>query len=274
MTQINKDTMVCISVAACPSNFGTTIHNAAYRALGLNFFYKAFQVSDIAGAITGVRALGIRGCSVSMPFKETVIQYLDVLDDTACSVGAVNTIVNNEGYLTGYNTDAYGAKVVLQMLEIRKDDQVLLIGAGGVARAIKYALQQLRITNVLISNRDSQKAEKLAKDTEFRKIPWSARNEVKVDVLINATPIGMKTDINAMPVSENSLHDCRVVMDVVVSPMESRLIREAERLGKKVAHGYEMSLHQAAAQFRLYTGVDAPLDVMRVSIETLLKSTE
>jgi len=107
-----------------------------------------------------------------------------------------------------------------------------------------------------------------------RAIPWSARNEVKVDVLINATPIGMKPDINAMPVSESSLRDCRAVMDVVVSPMESRLIREAKRLGKKVAHGYEMSLHQAAAQFRLYTVVDAPLDVMRVSIETLLKSTE
>ena len=270
--EINKDTKVCISVAARASNFGTTLHNAAYRALGLNFFYKAFQISDIAEAIIGVRALGIRGCSVTMPFKESVIQYLDSLDDTARAVGAVNTIVNDNGYLTGYNTDAHGARTVFGTLKIRKDDRVLLIGAGGVAGAIKYAFRQLGITNVLVSNRDSQRAEKLIKGTEFRAIPWSARNDTRVDVLVNATPVGMKPDINAMPVSESLLRNCRIVSDVIVAPMESRLIREAKRLGKKVARGYEMSLHQAAAQFRLYTGVDAPLDTMRASMEILLKS--
>ena len=274
MIQINKDTRICISVAARPSNFGTTVHNVAYRALGLNFCYKAFQVSDIAGVITGVRALGIRGCSITMPFKEVVVQYLDSLDDTARAIGAVNTIVNNEGCLIGYNTDVNGAKVVLRTLEIRKDDQVLLIGAGGVAGAIKYALQQLGITNVLVSNRNGQKAEKLVKGTEFRTIPWSVRNEARVDVLINATSIGMKPGIDEMPVSESLLRGCRAVMDVIVTPMESRLIREAERLEKKVVRGYEMSLHQAASQFRLYTGARAPLDVMRAGIEALLKSTE
>ncbi len=270
MTHINKDTIVCISIAAHPSNFGTTVHNAAYRALGLNFIYKAFQVSDIAGAITGVRALGIRGCSVTMPFKETVIQYLDVLDDTARATGAVNTIVNEEKYLTGYNTDSYGAKIILHTLDIGKNDQILLLGAGGVARAIKYALQQLKIKNVIISSRNRQNADKLILDTEYSTIPWSSRNETNIDILINATPVGMKPDINKMPVNLDVLYHCRTVMDVVVSPAETMLIREAKKLKKNVVHGYEMSLHQAAAQFTLYTGINAPLDVMRESIKNIL----
>src|SRR3990172_6053257 len=106
--QIEKDTQLCISVAARPSNFGTTIHNAVFRKLGLNFIYTAFGITDIAGAVVGVRALGIRGCSVSMPFKEAVIPYLDALDPAARTIGAVNTVVNDSGRLTGYNTDIAG----------------------------------------------------------------------------------------------------------------------------------------------------------------------
>lgn len=273
MIDINKDTVVCISIATRPSNFGMTVHNAAYHALGLNFIYKAFHVSDIAGTITGVRALGIRGCSVTMPFKETVIQYLDILDDTARIIGAVNTIVNDGKYLTGYNTDLYGAKIVLQTLDIEKNDNVLLLGSGGIARAIKHALQQLKVKNVTVTSRNYKNAEKFIQgkydDTEYSVVPWFSRNEVNADILINATPIGMKPDINTMPINLDTLHRYRTVIDVVVSPIETMLIKEAKKLGKSVVHGYEMSLHQAAAQFLLYTGIDAPLDIMQKSIMTI-----
>lgn len=270
--RFNKDTILCISVAERPGNFGTTVHNAAYEALGLNFAYKAFGIADIAGAITGVRALGIRGCSVSMPFKEAVMKHLDALHPTAQVIGAVNTVVNEEGYLTGYNTDADGAKVALETLGIRKNDTILLLGAGGAARAILYALQQLQVTRVVVANRDLQKARKLAEYGGSEAIEWSARNQARVDVLINATPVGMEPAIDQMPVNEGVVYGCRAVMDVVVSPAETRLIKEAKKLGKQVALGHEMSLHQATAQFRLYTGVGPPLDVMRASIETLLRS--
>ena len=268
---VNKDTVMCISVASRPSNFGTTVHNAAYRALGLDFLYKAFGISDIAGAIAGVRALGIRGCSVSMPFKEAVIEYLDELDATAQSIGAVNTVVNDNEYLTGYNTDAYGAQIALQTLDIQSSDRVLLLGAGGAAKAIKYALQQLGIRNVLVSNRTTSKAEKLIEDTDYEMISWPERNQVKADVVINATSVGMQPIVEAMPIDENLLRSCRAVMDVVVSPLESRLIKEATDMGKKVVPGYKMSLHQAAAQFRLYTGEDAPIIIMERAIITLLQ---
>jgi shikimate dehydrogenase len=269
---INKDTQFCISVASRPSNFGTTLHNAAYAALGLNFAYKAFGIADIAGAITGVKALGIRGCSVSMPFKVTVMKYLTSLDQTAREIGAVNTVVNDNGHLTGYNTDAHGAKAALETLGIGKDERVLLLGAGGAARAILYALQQLQVRCVLVANRDLQKGLKLAEHMGSEAIEWSSRNEARVDVLINATPVGMEPHIAEMPVNEGVVYGCRAVMDVVVSPAETRLIKEANKLGKQVALGHEMSLHQAAAQFRLYTGVDPPLDVMRASMARLLQS--
>lgn len=271
---INKDTQFCISVAARPGNFGTTLHNAAYAALGLNFAYKACGIADIGGAIAGVRALGIRGCGVSMPFKETVMKYLDALDPTAQVIGAVNTVVNEKGYLTGYNTDADGAKAALETLGIRKDDQVLILGAGGAARAIMYALQQLHVRRILVSNRDFAKAHKLAEHVGSEAIEWFSRNEARVDVLINATPVGMEPHIAEMPVNEVVVDGCRAVMDVVVSPVETRLIKEAKKLGKQVALGHEMSLHQAAAQFRLYTGVDPPLDVMRASMQRLLQSVD
>jgi shikimate dehydrogenase len=267
---INKDTQLCISVSSRPSNFGTILHNAAYAELGLNFAYKAFGISDLAGAIAGVRALGIRGCSVSMPFKGAVVPLLDALDETAQAIGAVNTVVNEKGTLTGYNTDAHGARVALETLGIHKQDRVLLLGSGGAARAIMYALQQLQLGRVVLASRDFRRARQLAEYGGAEAIEWSSRNQTGVDVLINATPVGMEPDIDEMPSNENVVCGCRAVMDVVVSPAETRLIKEAKKLGKRVALGHEMSLHQAAAQFRLYTGVEPPLDVMRARMAALL----
>jgi shikimate dehydrogenase len=267
---INKDTQLCISIAERPSNFGTTLHNMAYAALNLNFIYKAVAINDLAGAITGVRALGIRGCSVSMPFKQAVIPFLDELDETAKSTGAVNTIVNDDGHLTGHNTDLIGARIVLATLQPQPDERVLILGAGGVARAILVALRQLGCTHVSVANRNIEKVATLNTIMPCSALAWSAREQVPVQFLINATSVGMAPATELMPVETNFVQGVRAVMDVVVSPMESRLIACARASGKTVASGYQMSLEQAAAQFSLYTGHTAPRAVMEDGIRTLL----
>jgi shikimate dehydrogenase len=270
--EINKDTVLCISVAARPSNFGTTVHNAAYRALGLNFLYKAFGISDIKGVISGVRALGIRGCSVSMPFKETIVGELDTLDEAAGAIGAVNTVVNDGGRLTGYNTDAHGAEAALKMANVSSQDSVLLLGAGGVAKAILYALQRAGVKRIFVANRTAAKANKIA-GSLAEAVPWDFRHESEAAVVINATSIGMSPDADLVPLELKKLRGCRAVLDVVVSPMESALIRAARSLGMCTVPGYKMSLHQAAAQFRLYTAVNPPLKVMEDSIVQLLRAS-
>jgi len=266
---VNKDTHLCISVASHPSNFGTTLHNAAYTALSLNFVYKAFGISDLAGALTGVRALNIRGCSVSMPFKEAVLPLLDELDETARVIGAVNTVVNEAGTLKGYNTDAVGASKALEAIKAQPGESVLLMGSGGVARAIVFALRQLGFSQVWVANRDLKKVQLLNSILPCEVVPWDERHKIGADLFINATSIGMSPDVQRSPIEAKFLRQTRAVMDVVVSPMETRLIREARSLGLEVAPGHLMSLEQAIAQFRLYTGVVPPRALLESKIREL-----
>lgn len=269
---VNKDTQLCISVASRPSNFGTTLHNAAYEALGLNFVYKAFGINDLAGAIAGVRALNIRGCSVSMPFKEAVLPLLDDLDETAQVIGAVNTVVNVGGRLTGYNTDAIGARKALESIQTTPGEKVLLLGAGGVARAILYTLRQMGFRRVQVSNRDLERIQRLNLILPCDVVPWADRNNAQADLLINATSLGMSPEIDNSPMDAEFLRRTRAVMDVVVFPEESRLIMLARSFGKEAAPGYVMSLEQAIEQFRLYTDAEPPRDVMKQSLKQLLKN--
>lgn len=267
---IDKDTKLCISISARPGSFGTTVHNEAYKACGLNFIYKSFGVSDIAGAVAGIRALGVRGSAVSMPFKETVIQYLDELDDTAHQIGAVNTIVNEDGTLIGYNTDAYGAQRALEEISDIASKKVLLLGAGGAAKAVVYALGQLGIGNVVITNRTYDKALMLAEKTGYNCTEWDSRSQAGADVIVNTTSVGMHPDIDECPIDENSIAGCVAVMDIVINPVETVLLQTAKRLNKQIIPGYKMCLHQAAMQFQLYTGRTPPMDVMEKSVVGLL----
>lgn len=268
-TAIDKNTQLCISISARPSNFGSSLHNAGYQALGLNFIYKACQVSDLAGAIAGVRALGIRGCSVSMPFKESVLPFLDRLDETAQVIGAVNTIVNQDGKLTGYNTDAIGAKMALESLNPSKSESVLVLGAGGVARAILFALRQLGFTKVHVANRNLDRIQALQDILPCEPVRWTDRQNQNFSLIINATSMGMTPDIHLVPIGDSMIRNARAVMDVVVSPLESQLIRQARDLGKQTAPGSMMSLGQAMAQFTLYTGQPAPRQIMEQALREM-----
>jgi len=260
---------LCISVAEKPGKFGITVHNAGYRALGLNFMYKTFAINDIKGAIIGVRSLGIRGCSVSMPFKEKVIPFLDRLDPLAKKIGAVNTIVNDNGQLTGYNTDVIAVEKSLKPLQIKNDNDIIIFGAGGVSRAILVALKNLKLKNITVANRTTRKGERLAKEFNVNFIQWSKRESVKADVIINATSIGMIPNIFSSPISNNKIKNSQIVMDVVATPPKTKLIKIANKQGKITVDGLKLSLYQAFTQFKLYTGRNPPIQVMQKAATTL-----
>ena len=263
--------ILCISVAEKPGKFGITVHNAGYRALGLNFMYKTFAIDDIRGVITGVRSLGIRGCSVSMPFKEKVIPFLDRLDPLAKKIGAVNTIVNDNGQLIGYNTDVIAVEKSLKPLQIKNDKDIIIFGAGGVSRAILVALKNLKLKNITVANRTTRKGERLAKEFNVNFIQWSKRENIKADVVINATSIGMVPNIFSSPISKKKIKNSQIVMDVVVTPPKTKLIKIANKQGKITVDGLKLSLYQAFTQFKLYTGRNPPIQVMQKAANTLYK---
>jgi len=264
---LDKDTTLCISIAEKPSNFGTTIHNSAFQALKLNFIYKAFKIEKegLAEAIRGIKVFGIRGCGVSMPHKTRVMQYLDSIDEHAKKIGAVNTIVNDAGRLIGYNTDYYGAKMALQNSYASAGKTALIIGTGGVARAIILALKDLG-ANINLTSRDKDKAKELTR--EFNVGFYGGNLEdISGDILVNATPVGM--DGEGTIVEERVLEKFKAVLDVVVLK-ETPLIRKAKEKGLITIPGYKMSLYQALKQFELYTGKEAPVKVMEQSLRSLL----
>ena len=163
MPILNKDMSVCISLAGRPSNLGTQFHNFLYDELGLNFIYKAFTTDDIEGAVRGIRALGIRGCSVSMPFKQDVIPLVDEVEDSARAINAVNTIVNDEGRLTASNTDYIAVQRLIDEHGLDGSQSVLLNGSGGMASAVGAALRDSGFGNGVVVARNEQTGRALAR---------------------------------------------------------------------------------------------------------------
>ncbi len=252
---INKDTQLCMSLAARPGNFGTRFHNFLYRELGLNYVYKAFTTRDLAAAIGGIRALGIRGCAVSMPFKEACIQYVDELDSSARGIDSVNTIVNSDGYLKAFNTDYTAVSTLIRSAEIPATTRFALRGSGGMAKAVACALKDAGFTDGTIVARNETAGAALAKQYSFG---WKKELENETPgLLINVTPIGMAGGVEADQLSfpEDLVRAAHLVFDVVALPPETPLIRSAAKLGKKTISGAEVIALQAVEQFVLYTGV-------------------
>lgn len=253
---INKDTQVCMSLAARPGNTGTRLHNYLYRELGLNFVYKAFTTKDLAAAIGGIRALGIRGCAISMPFKEDCISMLDEIDASASGIQSVNTIVNTEGHLKGYNTDYTAVFSLLKSHRVPTDLTFALLGSGGMAKAVACALRDAGFLNGTIVARNTEKGSSLAKHYGFDWKPDLDESD-NPNVLINVTPIGMSggsaSEDLAFP--EKYVDAARFVFDVVALPSETPLISLARTLGKSVISGAEVMTLQAIEQFVLYTGI-------------------
>lgn len=253
--EITKDTRLCISLAGRPSNIGTRFHNFLYAELGLDFVYKAFTTTDLGAAIAGIRGLGIRGCGVSMPYKEACIPYLDELDASARALQSVNTIVNDAGYLRAYNTDYSAIAKLLEHYRVPPELSFALRGSGGMAKAVAGALRDAGFRSGIILARNETTGRQLARASGYE---WRTEiGEAQPDLLINATPIGMAGGPEAETLAFNPavIDGAKVVFDVVALPPETPLIRYARSRGRPVITGAEVIALQAAEQFALYTGV-------------------
>jgi len=273
---INGKTRVCAIIGdPVEHSLSPVMHNAAFQKLGLNLVYVAFKVTrnELKEAISGARSLGLRGLNVTMPHKNAVIKYLDGTDSTAKAIGAVNTILNEQGKLVGYNTDGKGAMIALQENGISIDEKkMLLLGAGGAAKAIAFHAAQ-EVEELVIVNRTSEKAEQLAEllckkfgnKVKGRALSAEVLEEEleTTDILVNATSVGMNPDVNRSPVPSDLLRHDLCVMDIIYNPLETKLLKDAKAVGAKVVSGLEMLLYQGAVAFEIWTNCPAPVDVMR-----------
>lgn len=251
---IGRSTTLCMSLSARPGTFGSRFHNHLYEALGLDWIYKAFSTNDLTAAIGGVRALGIRGCAISMPFKEACIPLLDALAPSAEAIASVNTIVNDEGRLTGHNTDYAAIGTLLRAHAIDPRTTFALRGSGGMAKAVASALRDAGFRAGVIVARNAEAGEALAAACDFRWRP--ALDDERPQMLINVTPLGMTgPDAEVLAFSEHTIDAAEIVLDVVAIPIDTPLIVRARAAGKKTITGGEVIVLQAVDQFVLYTGI-------------------
>jgi shikimate dehydrogenase len=259
------------------------IHNAAFQKLGLDFVYLAWKVEAIGDAVKGLRALGnFRGASVTIPHKVAVLPFLDDVEETARHIGAINTIVAQNGRLFGANTDATGAlRALNEGTAPLNDEAVVILGSGGAARAIAFALAAgAGIRRMHLLGIDDEERRGLASDLMQKTAVHVAdafldEHALKTAlaearVLIHCTPIGMSPKTGMTCVPPKLLHPGLTIMDIVYNPRETQLLADAKAAGCRTICGLEMFLHQAAAQFEHWTGRPAPTQVMRAVLESRL----
>jgi shikimate dehydrogenase len=262
------------------------MHNAAFAGLGLDFVYLPFRVrpDDLPAAVAGLRALNARGFNVTIPHKVAVIPLLDGLDPLAEKVGAVNTVVNNEGELRGYNTDAAGfLRSALEAGIEPEGRRVVVLGAGGASRAVSYVLAE-RGADLAILNRIeeldwAENIAQLIEDVVGRKVRvLELRDDLLAEalagagVVVNATSVGMSPLVDASLVPAGLFRPDMVVFDVVYNPVETRLLREAKAAGARTVSGVDMLAWQGALAFEKWTGQPAPIDLMRRTAAAALEA--
>jgi len=247
------------------------IHNRIILRHSLNFCYLPFQVAetDLYQAINGIRALNIKGVNITFPYKEKVIDFLDILEESTLKIGAVNTIVNNNGILTGYNTDVIGFKKSLQengKFSI-KGKRAVILGAGGSARAVVFAILEEGVLEVNIFNRTLERAEKIKRDfsslfpqSSINVFLWKEKNLNLKDnikqahLLVNTTSLGMFPEIDQTPLPDKNLfHSNLLVYDLIYQPAKTLFLRQAEKTGAKIINGLPMLVYQGIESFYFWT---------------------
>lgn len=262
-TEISTKThLYCVLGDPVSHSLSPLMHNTAFEHIGYNGVYLAFGVKDLASALAGIRALGIRGVSVTIPHKINVMNFLDEIDGQARQIGAVNTIVNHDGHLYGYNSDCLGAINALKEKTEIQGKKVVIAGAGGAARAIGFGILA-EGGDLVILNQIVEEGENLAKDLGVMYYPLSEYAKHECDILINATPLGMTPNVDDMPVGPEYLDPEMTVMDIVYNPLKTKLLREAETAGCKTVDGVSMFVYQGVSQFESWTGEKAPVALMR-----------
>lgn len=271
MANINGETQI---IGFFGSTYKTSkmyaMYNAAFEASGLNYIYVPLVVTDLEKAVEGIRHLGIKAVGVTIPYKIDVLPYLDELDNDAARIGAVNAIVNHHGRLLGANTDGKGAVKALQEVTAIAGKKVILLGAGGAARAITFALTG-EGGNLVIINRTKATAAALAEaaNCKYGTLEDLEQELQDAHIVINATSVGMLPSENESLVKKACLSPEFIVMDLVSHPKETTLLREAKERGCEIVSGDRMLFWQGVLKFKVYTGVEPPIEVMEKTLNNL-----
>lgn len=249
------------------------MHNAAFKYLGLDYIYVPFLVAEDAleDAIMGSKSLNIKGLNVTIPHKTEVIRYLDSVDKIAELIGAVNTIKFDGNQAKGFNTDGIGAVKAIEEVSGVKNKKVIILGAGGAARAIAFQILLEGAGSIVIANRTPENALNLQKDIieklnlDVKTVDFGKGLEselLNADILINTTPIGMypHTD-DEPPVRSQMMHENLIVNDIVYNPLKTGLLREAEKCGAKTVSGIKMLIYQGVEAFKIWTGIYPPVSI-------------
>ncbi|AMA46336.1 shikimate 5-dehydrogenase [Pseudomonas monteilii] len=251
----SRDTVLCISLAGRPGTFGVRFHNHLYQQLGLDYYYKAMSTDDLPAAVAGIRALGIRGCGVSMPYKEACLALVDEVDPSAAAIESVNTLVNTDGHLKAFNTDYLAIRQLLDLHQIDPSTAFALRGSGGMAKAVACALRDAGFTQGMIIARNEQAGRHLADLCGYR---WQHElGDLCPPMLVNVTPIGMSggPEAERLAFPEHAVDAAERVIDVVALPAQTPFVRRAQAAGKPVITGLDVIALQALEQFVLYTGI-------------------
>ncbi len=283
--EISSNTRLCGLIGdPVKHSISPNMFNAAFKVTNLDFAYLAMNVrkNNLAWAMKAVKALNIHGLNVTIPHKINVVKHLDWIDSEARMIGAVNTILNNRGELEGYNTDGIGAVRAIEESDTRLEGKTaVLIGSGGAARAIAFALSD-RVEKLTILNRHADKARKLSAELTRKKGGRACSGSLgkrdlklamsEADLVVNATSVGMHPQDNISFLNSSFLRPDQMVFDIVYNPLETMLLKEATRVGAKAVNGLGMLVHQAAEAFKIWTGRDAPIELMRkIGNEELLR---
>jgi shikimate dehydrogenase len=250
------------------------IHNAAFRELGLDCTYIAYRIpkGELAEGVESLKKIMISGFNVTIPHKVEMIKFLDVVNDDCSIIGATNTVSNDNGKLIGYNTDMEGFLDPLKRKRVDlKGSKILLIGAGGAARAITTGLAREKAKKITIANRSlenanilAQFAQKIGIDANALTLNQVGDSASDYDIIVNATSIGLNNEPS--PISTKTISEKSLVYDIVYKPINTDLIKQSKKNGAAIVYGYEMLLGQAAIAFKIWHGIDAPFDVMKKSI--------
>ena len=240
------------------------LYNSAFENLDLNFAYIPLIVENLEKAIIGIRNLGIHAVGVTIPYKESVIPYLDGLDQNARTIGAVNTIVNKNGRLVGFNTDGKGAVMALKEKTSIANKKIILLGAGGAAKAIAHEIIKEK-GKLIVFNRHLEPILKLKKQLSILGYLLSELPNHINDayIIINATSVGMFPKIEECLVTEDQLNSRMIVMDLITNPKETTFISKGLKKGCKIIYGERMLLWQAVLKFELFTGIKPPIKTMQ-----------
>ncbi|OGK19041.1 shikimate dehydrogenase [Candidatus Roizmanbacteria bacterium RIFCSPHIGHO2_01_FULL_39_8] len=266
--RISAKTKMCIIIGdPVEHSLSPALHNSAYESLGIDdqFVYlgSRVKIENIKSVVEAMRVMNIRGLTCTIPHKIEVMKYLDWIDETAKKIGAVNSVVNDDGVLKGYNTDWLGVVTPLERITSLKNKKVAVLGAGGVARSIIFGVQK-KGAQVTVLSRTLEKAKQLAGEFECEATSLSNKLTIQqANILINATPIGMHPYESKTPMDTSLITKNHIVFDAVYIPYETQLLKVARKRSAKIIHGVEMLLYQGTAQFELYTNYKAPEKVMR-----------